>query len=394
MQKNLLFMMFLLMGSSLTFAQIQFEDFDWEELTNKAASENKLIMVDMTATWCGWCKFMDKNIFSKKKVGDYYNANFISTKLYDTHPMGSKFNSKYKVDGFPTMLFLDSKGKLVYTIGGAIQDVNAFISEGKSAKRKGAYVYNGGGNNGGGGNEIGGSEEQDLGIEEQASIIMEMVDNFDPNYEAEYQKFLKMPDVLNSITEMELTMGIAANGGLLGAKQIQKRRSIFEEEFSSEAVLEMLMSGAMIHLEENEVDIDFESDDFEQKLEAVTLPIFQNFIGDQTQAKALTYLMLGMLFAEAEMFDSSVKYLLKFAPYAPSILGGNTDDVDMGEFYTFIATTIYDEELTNYTRDAIKYGEKAVDLGVEYEIYGILSDLYAEIGDDANAQKYADLMEE
>ena len=137
LMKNLMLIACLfILGLTKANAQVKFETFDWNALTEKAAKENKLIMVDMTATWCYWCKQMDKKVFPDKAVGEFYNSNFISTKLYDTDAMGKEFAKKYEVQGFPCFLFLDSEGKLVHRIDGAIVDSKDFIAEGQSIKKK------------------------------------------------------------------------------------------------------------------------------------------------------------------------------------------------------------------------------------------------------------------
>ena len=134
--KNFLLIVFLIIvGIHYSNAQVNFETFDWAKLSEKAAKENKLIMVDMTATWCYWCKQMDKKVFPDKAVGEYYNNNFICTKLYDTDAMGKDFGQKYQVQSFPTFLFLDSDGKLIHRIEGAITNTKDFIAEGKSIKK-------------------------------------------------------------------------------------------------------------------------------------------------------------------------------------------------------------------------------------------------------------------
>jgi len=135
--KNLvLFVCLFAFGLFKANAQVKFETFDWEALTAKAAKEDKLIMVDMTATWCYWCKQMDKKVFPNKAVGEFYNKNFINTKLYDTDAMGKEFAQKYQVQGFPCFLFLNSKGELIHRIDGAIVDSKDFIAEGESIQIK------------------------------------------------------------------------------------------------------------------------------------------------------------------------------------------------------------------------------------------------------------------
>jgi thiol:disulfide interchange protein len=53
---------------------IKFEShLSWNEILAKAKTENKYIFIDCYTTWCGPCKYMSKNIFTQKEVGDYFN---------------------------------------------------------------------------------------------------------------------------------------------------------------------------------------------------------------------------------------------------------------------------------------------------------------------------------
>jgi thioredoxin-related protein len=105
MKKIILLVLILIIYSNLSWAQIKFEKFDWAQLSEVSAKENKIIMIEMTATWCYWCKLMEKKVFPKKEVGDFFNSNFLNAKLYDNEEAAEEFAKKYKVESFPTFCF-------------------------------------------------------------------------------------------------------------------------------------------------------------------------------------------------------------------------------------------------------------------------------------------------
>jgi len=133
MKKIILLVLILISYSNLSWAQIKFEKFDWAQLSEISAKENKIIMIEMTASWCYWCKLMEKKVFPKKEVGDFFNSNFLNAKLYDNEEAAEEFAKKYKVESFPTFLFLDKDGKQIFRIDGAITNAKEFISEAKNA---------------------------------------------------------------------------------------------------------------------------------------------------------------------------------------------------------------------------------------------------------------------
>lgn len=103
----------------LAFGQgIKFEEAKFASLLEQAKKEKKLIFVDAYAVWCGPCKLMVKNIFPQQAVGDYYNANFINTKIDMEKGEGIDLAKKYNVKVFPTYLFINGDGEEVHrTIG-------------------------------------------------------------------------------------------------------------------------------------------------------------------------------------------------------------------------------------------------------------------------------------
>ena len=83
------------------------------ELTDRAKKENKLIFLDVYTDWCMPCKTMDKEVFSDKKLGKFFNEHFISYKANAEKGIGADAASMYDVLGFPTLLFLNQKGTLL-----------------------------------------------------------------------------------------------------------------------------------------------------------------------------------------------------------------------------------------------------------------------------------------
>ena len=128
---------------------IEFFHGTWEEALVEAKSQDKLLFVDAYAQWCGPCKRMAKNVFTKAEVGDYFNDNFINLKLDMEQPDGRSFGSKHTVSAYPTLFFLDPEGEQVHKSTGG-KDVKGLIELGKKAMlnwdRSGDYAekYNAG----------------------------------------------------------------------------------------------------------------------------------------------------------------------------------------------------------------------------------------------------------
>ncbi|UFH33187.1 thioredoxin family protein [Chryseobacterium sp. C-71] len=93
--------------------EIQFQDLPFKDLVAKAKKENKLVFIDAYAAWCGPCKMMEKNVFTKKSVGDFYNKNFVNARIDMEKGEGREVAQKFGVRSYPTYLFLNGDGELV-----------------------------------------------------------------------------------------------------------------------------------------------------------------------------------------------------------------------------------------------------------------------------------------
>lgn len=94
-------------------SNIQFFNGTWQEALNKAKQENKLIFLDIYATWCGPCKLLKKKTFTDKEVAAYFNKNFINVSIDGEAGAGPELARKYNVRGYPSLIFLKHDGSLI-----------------------------------------------------------------------------------------------------------------------------------------------------------------------------------------------------------------------------------------------------------------------------------------
>ncbi len=85
-----------------------------------AAKENKFVFVDFYTTWCLPCKLMDEEVFPDKAMGEFFQENFISYKVDAEKGNGINLATIYNVSAFPTLLFLDEKGRTVERNDGSL----------------------------------------------------------------------------------------------------------------------------------------------------------------------------------------------------------------------------------------------------------------------------------
>jgi thiol-disulfide isomerase/thioredoxin len=111
---------------------IHFTDSSWQTLLAKAKNEHKLIFMDAHTTWCGPCKWMDKNVFPDDNVAAVYNHNFINAHTDMEKGEGIDLRKKYKVNAYPTFLFINGDGEVVHKAVGQ-STVTEFIQFGLDA---------------------------------------------------------------------------------------------------------------------------------------------------------------------------------------------------------------------------------------------------------------------
>lgn len=92
---------------------------DYEAALKKAKTDKKLVMIDIYTDWCGYCKKLDKEVYTDKAVQEKLAKNFICVKLNPERTNSAKkLMKEFGVKGFPYIAFLDADGKKLQEIGG------------------------------------------------------------------------------------------------------------------------------------------------------------------------------------------------------------------------------------------------------------------------------------
>jgi len=115
---------------------------DYDAAIALAQKEQKPVLINFTGSdWCGWCKLMDEQVFSKKTWQDYALKNIVLVTIdfpSDKSIVPEKYaqrndrlQTEYGVGGYPTYILLDSDAKTKIGQLGAGQEKTpeSFIDE-------------------------------------------------------------------------------------------------------------------------------------------------------------------------------------------------------------------------------------------------------------------------
>jgi len=115
--------------------QIHAADLNWltdlPKAEAQAKAENKLVLMDFTGSdWCPWCIKLDNEILSKPEFADYAKTNLVlvlvdfpahKQQSDDLKKANAALETKYNVEGFPTLIALKPDGTVVWTQVGYLE---------------------------------------------------------------------------------------------------------------------------------------------------------------------------------------------------------------------------------------------------------------------------------
>jgi protein disulfide-isomerase len=113
----------------------------------KAEKEQKLLLLDFTGSdWCGWCKKLDAETFSKSEFIDYAKKKLVLVEVDfpnqkpqtdELKAANKALGAKYEITGYPTLVLMKPDGTVVWKQVGYLEGgPSALIAKLDEAKAK------------------------------------------------------------------------------------------------------------------------------------------------------------------------------------------------------------------------------------------------------------------
>lgn len=104
---------------------------------DRAAREQKHMIVDIYTSWCGWCKVMERQTYGDPEVEAYLSKNFVLAKVNGESPSTlhwqgreiteRQFARAVGVTGYPATYFLKPDAELLGGVAGFIKKPDFMI---------------------------------------------------------------------------------------------------------------------------------------------------------------------------------------------------------------------------------------------------------------------------
>ena len=124
--KRLLLLLVLVLGSAAAQAQVKFETKSTDAVREMAVKTGKLVFIDLYASWCPPCRMMERQVFSRKHVGEFMDQRFVAAKYDVDKTTGRELMKKYGEGSIPLYLVFDTQGEVLGRIQGAT-DAETFM---------------------------------------------------------------------------------------------------------------------------------------------------------------------------------------------------------------------------------------------------------------------------
>ncbi len=103
---------------------------NWDSGLRVAVKTQRPVLVDVYTDWCGWCRRMDRDVYTRDDVRDYLSRRFVTVKLDaeatdEASYQGRMYTSRslagrFGVSGYPTTIFLRANGEHLVNVPGYV----------------------------------------------------------------------------------------------------------------------------------------------------------------------------------------------------------------------------------------------------------------------------------
>ena len=348
----------------------------WDSIFALAQSENKAVFIDAYANWCMPYKSMNKKVFNKNWLGEYYNQHFINIRIETETPLGKEISKKFAIHAYPTFLFFNKEGQLIHRASGFLNDT-LFLDLGKQALNP-------------------------LLQSENLAIRFEQGDR-DPDFLFKYAYILHKN---NDLAYMDIVNAYLATQNVWsGEKTLQiifdliddvqhgafgyylNHQKLFRKYYTEDEIETKTMQ-AVIH-ELNEMIFEKEDEfDIEQDVPFV----FYKYFAKDKATPHIDYYKL-LFFANQgdwkEFFNTAFYYELKYLSH-PNLLKKRQEDYKFrGQKYRDLAAMVSKNSLDKkHLQTARRWTKRSVSLDPSYQNYYALASFYYNLNDKKKAKKY------
>jgi thioredoxin-related protein len=109
---------------------------NWDRGLEEARGSGRPVLVDVYTDWCGWCRRMEADVYSRPEVRDYLSRKFVAVKLDAEAPDPARYEgrtftsrslaARFGVNGYPTTIFLRAAGDRPVNVPGYV-DAERFM---------------------------------------------------------------------------------------------------------------------------------------------------------------------------------------------------------------------------------------------------------------------------
>lgn len=120
-----------------TTVAIPFEEADYVTVMEAAKSQQRNVLFYFTHPYCAPCKIMERTVLNQPKIIQMVNETVIPVKVdcVDEKPYAKAIQQQFQIQSFPTVILVDSTGKLIRQYIG-FMDQDAFLLFMQSSKLK------------------------------------------------------------------------------------------------------------------------------------------------------------------------------------------------------------------------------------------------------------------